>query len=258
MERKHLGIADGLQWKADQRFKRATGPTVLSPTDRVHPARHRMRARTSPQDAELKSSPPDAELESVHQRATKCRASAQCSIRFQWTDRVERKHLGIADGLRVESRSAVQRRTGHHCSWHSHRAKSTQRDTGCRARVSPQNAELKSSPPDAELVDRPSAPRNVAPLPSAQSGSNGLIEWSANSSKLQTGSSISSVAPSPSARSGSERVDRRVGAQADRLHRQAPALTRAGKPFNGQHANVGSASHPVWKADRTQPLGRTA
>ena len=45
-------------------------------------------------------------------------------------------------------------------------------------------------PPDAELESSPpSAPRNVAPSPSAQSGSNGLIEWSANSSDLVTGSS---------------------------------------------------------------------
>ena len=82
------------------------------------------------------------------------------------------------------TRHQFKRPTGHHCSWHSHRVESTERgckveSTGCRAKSSPPDAELESSPP--------SAPRNVAPSPSAQSDSNGLIEWSANSSELQTG-----------------------------------------------------------------------
>jgi hypothetical protein len=70
---------------------------------------------------------------------------------------------------------------------------------------SPPDAELKSSPPDAELESSPpSAPRDVAPSPSAQS-SNGLIEWDANNSAPQTGSSTDlSVAPSPAAQSGPE------------------------------------------------------
>ena len=93
--------------------------------------------KSSPQDAELKSSPPDAELESKStKRATKCRAFAQCSIRFQWTDRVERKQLGIADGLQWKADQRFKRPTGHHCSWHSRRVESTERGcTGCRAQV---------------------------------------------------------------------------------------------------------------------------
>ena len=122
-----------------------------------------------------------ARVEST-KRATKCRAFAQCSIRFQWTDRVGRKQLGIADGLKWKADQRFKRPTGHHCSWHSDRVESTERGcTGCRAQVESPDAELESSPP--------SAPRNVAPSPSAQSGSNGLIEWSANSSESQTGSS---------------------------------------------------------------------
>ena len=96
------------------------------------------------EDAELKSSPPDAELEfESTKRATKCPAFAQCSIRFQWTDRVGRKQLGTADGLKCK---ADQRfKTGHQCSWHSDRVESTERgcrecraqveSPGCRARV---------------------------------------------------------------------------------------------------------------------------
>ena len=83
-----------------------------------------------------------------------------------------------------------------------------QQDTtapGTPTESSPPDAELKSSPPDAELESSPpSEPRNFVPSLSAQSGSNGLIEWSANSSESQTGSSTDlSVAPSPSAQSGS-------------------------------------------------------
>jgi lipoprotein-anchoring transpeptidase ErfK/SrfK len=50
-----------------------------------------------------------------------------------------------------------------------------------------------SSPPSADAQDgefesiRPSAPRNVAPSPSAQSGSNGLIKRNSNSLESQTG-----------------------------------------------------------------------
>ena len=72
--------------------------------------------------------------------------------------------------------------TGHHCSWHSDRVESTERGCrGCRAQVESTGCRARVSPP--------SAPRNVAPSPSAQSGSNGLIEWSANNSASQTGSS---------------------------------------------------------------------
>ena len=106
---------------------------------------------------------------------------------------------------------------------------------GCRAQVEvPPDAELKSSPP--------SAPRNVAPSPSAQSGSNGLIEWSANSSELQTGSSTDlSVAPSPSAQSGSEGSIGEWGTSGSAAQTGSGAHT-SGKAFNlnGQHANVGS------------------
>ena len=62
---------------------------------------------------------------------------------------------------------------------------------GTTAPVTP----TESSPPSADAQDAelgsspPSAPPNVAPPPSAQSGSNGLIEWDASSSAPQTGSS---------------------------------------------------------------------
>jgi lipoprotein-anchoring transpeptidase ErfK/SrfK len=46
-----------------------------------------------------------------------------------------------------------------------------------------------TSPGTPSESSPPSAPPNVAPSPSAQSGSNGLIEWGANSSAPQTGSS---------------------------------------------------------------------
>ena len=149
---------------------------------------------------------------------------------------MERKHLGIADGLQWKADQRFKRPTGHHCSWHSHRASPPSADA--------QDAELKSSPPDAELESSPpSAPRNVAPSPSAQSSSNGLIEWGANSSAPQTGSSTDlRVAPSPSAQSGSKGSMREWGTSGSAAQTGSSANT-SGKAFkvpNGQHANVGS------------------
>ena len=109
---------------------------------------------------------------------------------------------------------------------------------------SPPDAELKSSPPDAVLESSPpSAPRDVAPSPSAQSGSNGLIEWDANSSAPQTGTGTDqSVAPSPSAQSGSIGSMGEGGASGSTAQTDSRANT-SGKAVtvpNGQHANVGS------------------
>jgi lipoprotein-anchoring transpeptidase ErfK/SrfK len=97
---------------------------------------------------------------------------------------------------------------------------------------SPPDAELKSSPPDAELESSPpSAPRDVAPSPSAQS-SNGLIEWDANNSAPQTGSSTDlSVAPSPGAQSGPEGPMGEEGT-------------------SGSPAGPGSSAHPSGKASK--------
>ena len=91
--RKQLGIADGLKWKADQRFK--TGHHCSWHSDRVESTERGCRGCR----AQVESPGCRARVEST-KRATKCRAFAQCSIRFQWTDRVERKQLGIADGLK--------------------------------------------------------------------------------------------------------------------------------------------------------------
>ena len=83
--------------------------------------------------AQVESTGCRARVEST-KRATKCRAFAQCSIRFQWTDRVERKQLGIADGLQWKADQRFKRPTGRHCSWHSNRVEPTKRRfTGCRA-----------------------------------------------------------------------------------------------------------------------------
>ena len=122
------------------------------------------------QDAEL-------ELEST-KRATKCRATAH--IRFQWADgRVGRKQLATA---KRKADQRFQRPTGHHCSWDSHRVRA-------QARMHRMQSSSRVHRMQGSSRSPPSAPRNVAPLPSAQSGSNGLIEWSANTSELQTGSS---------------------------------------------------------------------
>ena len=77
-------------------------------------------------------------------------------------------------------------------------------------------------------------------VPPPISGSNGLIEWSANSSGSQTGSSTDlSVAPSPSAQSGSEGSIGEWGTSGSAAQTGSGAHT-SGKAFNGQHANVGS------------------
>ena len=77
-------------------------------------------------------------------------------------------------------------------------------------------------------------------MPPPISGSHGLIEWSANSSESQTGSSTDlSVAPSPSAQSGSEGSIGEWGTSGSAAQTGSGAHT-SGKAFNGQHANVGS------------------
>ena len=138
---------------------------------------------SSPQDAELKSSPPDAELESSPPSAPRNVApssSAQSGSNglIEWSANSSELQTG-SSGKPISGSNDQQGATA----------------PGIPTELSPpstdaQDAELKSSPPDAELESSPpSAPRNVAPSPSAQSGSNGLIEWSANSSDLVTGSS---------------------------------------------------------------------
>ena len=99
---------------------------------------------------------------------------------------------------------------------------------------SPPDAELKSSPPDAELESSPpSAPRDVAPLPSAEFGSHGLIEW--DSSESQTSSSIErSVAPSSGAQSGPEKPMK----EGDTRGSAAQPGSSVKVP-NGQQANLG-------------------
>ena len=111
------------------------------------------------------------------------RTRASAHIRFQWADgTVGRKQLGIADGLKWKADQRFKHQQGT-------TAPGTPTESS-QPSADAEDAELKSSPPDAELESSPpSAPRNVAPSPSAQSGSNGLIEWSANSSESQTGSS---------------------------------------------------------------------
>ena len=189
-------------------------------------------------------------------RATKCRAFAQCSIRFQWADRVERKQLGIADGLQWKADQRFKRPTGHHCSWHSHRVEPTERGcTGCRAQV--ESTGCRAQVESTGCRARVESTKNVVPPPI--SGSNGLIEWSANSSESQTGSSTDlSVGLRPVLnRVPKGRLE--SGAQADRLHRQAPALTRAARRLMANTLTWGatSSSGPGY-SDRTQPLGRTA
>jgi lipoprotein-anchoring transpeptidase ErfK/SrfK len=146
---------------------------------------------SSPPDAELKSSPPDAELESSppsEPRNFVPSPSAQSGSNglIEWS----------ANSSAPQTGSSGKPISG---------AKQGTNAPGTPTESSPPDAELKSSPPDAELESSPpSEPRNFVPSPSAQSGSNGLIEWSANSSESQTGSSTDlSVAPSPSAQSGS-------------------------------------------------------
>jgi lipoprotein-anchoring transpeptidase ErfK/SrfK len=105
------------------------------------------------------------------------------------------------------------------------------------------NGLIEWSANNSELQTGSSTDLSVAPSPSAQSGSNGLIEWSANNSELQTGSSTDlSVAPLPSAQSGSEGSMGEWGTSGSAAQTGTSAHTsgKAFKVLNGQHANVGS------------------
>jgi lipoprotein-anchoring transpeptidase ErfK/SrfK len=185
---------------------------------------------SSPPDAELESSPPDAEPESSPPSAPRNVAPPPSA------------QSGSNGLIEWSANSSESQTVGKPIS-----GSNDQQDTsapGTPTESSPPDAELKSSPPDAELESSPpSAPRNVAPSPSAQSGSNGLIEWSANSSESQTGSSTDlSVAPSPSAQSGSEGSMGEWGTSGSAAQTGSGAHTsgKAFKVLNGQHANVGS------------------
>ena len=231
------------EWGANssQPQRGSNGKPISGSNDQQDPTAPGIPTELSPpsadaQDAEFKSSPPDAELESSPPSAPRNVApspSAQSG----------------SNGLIEWSANSSELQTG--SSGKPISGSNDQQDTtapGIPTESSPpsatQDAELKSSPPDAELESSPpSAPRNVAPSPSAQSGSNGLIEWDANSSAPPMGSSTDrSVAPSPRAQSGFEGSMGEWGTSGSAAQTGSSANT-SGKAFkvpNGQHANVGS------------------
>ena len=221
-------IADGLKCKADQRFKKQGTTAPGTPTELSQPS-------ADAEDAELKSSPPDEELEfQSTKRATKCRAFAQCSIRFQWIDRVERKQLGTADGLKCK---ADQRfKTGHHCSWHSDRVE-VHRARMQRMQSSSRVPRMKSS---NQFTKRATKCRAFAQCSIRFQWTE---EWGANSSESQTGSSTDRVSR---LRPMLNRVPKgrweKWGTSGSAAQTGSGAHT-SGKAFkvpNGQHANVGS------------------
>jgi hypothetical protein len=187
---------------------------------------------SSPPDAELKSSPPDAELESSPPSAPRNVAPSP-------------KAQSGSNGLIEWSANSSAPQTGSSGKPISG-AKQGTNAPGTPTESSPPDAELKSSPPDAELESSPpSEPRNFVPSLSAQSGSNGRIEWDANSSTPPSGSSTDlSVAPSPSAQSGSKGSMGEWGTSGSAAQTGASAYTsgRAFKVPNSQDATVQSDS----------------
>ena len=204
-------------------------PTELSPSSA---AAQDAELKSSPPDAELKSSPPDAELESSPPSAPRNVASpsAQSGSNglIEWSANSSELQTG-SSGKPISGSNDQQDTTAPGIPTELSPPSAAAQDAELKS--SPQDAELKSSPPDAELE---SSPPNVVPPPI--SGSNGLIEWSANSSESQTGSSTDL---SVGAQSGSEGSIGEWGTSGSAAQTGSGAHT-SGKAFNGQHANVGS------------------
>jgi lipoprotein-anchoring transpeptidase ErfK/SrfK len=212
----------------------SNSPTVPGiPTESSPPSAD---AKSSPQDAELKSSPPDAELESNPTTAPRnvapsSSAQSDSNELIEWSANSSELQTG-SSGKPISGSNDQQGVTAPGILTESSRPRATL------------DADLKSSPPDEELESSPpSAAQNVAPSPSAQSGSNGLIEWDANSSAQPMGSSTDrSVAPSPTAQSGFEGSMGEWGTSGSTAQTDASA-NASGKAFkvpNGQHANLES------------------
>jgi lipoprotein-anchoring transpeptidase ErfK/SrfK len=103
--------------------------------------------------------------------------------------------------------------------------------------------ELRSSPPDAELKSSPpSAPRNVAPPLGAQAGSEGAIEWSANTSASQTGSSGKSV-----------RGSNGQGTTAPSILTESPPSVLESNPPSADAQNAALESRPITSAQDAAP-----